>query len=192
MLATARMVFALVVAFWPNQNSMVNNVFFSCTLIGEYKISANEPCFVAERRLVEELGAWSLYCPSLTKSLLLVFWILIAIFGIFLFWIREAVYYITAPSLGRRDCYAKYTASLYFVAQLLGNVDCCLAGWAMWFFCLWIPGNSLSAILDGEGRLTFLNRGEDYVMTMPYAHCKGSGFFSFSKWQSYENRSLLF
>ncbi|NWH74550.1 OSBL8 protein, partial [Piaya cayana] len=33
--------------------------------------------------------------------------------------------------------------------------------------------NSLSAILDGEGRLTFLNRGEDYVMTMPYAHCKG-------------------
>ncbi|XP_015483746.1 oxysterol-binding protein-related protein 8 isoform X2 [Parus major] len=34
-------------------------------------------------------------------------------------------------------------------------------------------GNSLSAILDGEGRLTFLNRGEDYVMTMPYAHCKG-------------------
>ncbi|XP_069485480.1 oxysterol-binding protein-related protein 8 isoform X3 [Ambystoma mexicanum] len=34
-------------------------------------------------------------------------------------------------------------------------------------------GNSLSAILEGEGRLTFLNRGEDYVMTMPYAHCKG-------------------
>uniref|UniRef100_UPI00358FC94E oxysterol-binding protein-related protein 8-like isoform X2 n=1 Tax=Myxine glutinosa TaxID=7769 RepID=UPI00358FC94E len=34
-------------------------------------------------------------------------------------------------------------------------------------------GNSLSAILDGEGTLTFLNRGEDYIMTMPYAHCKG-------------------
>uniref|UniRef100_A0A8C7N9Y8 Oxysterol-binding protein n=1 Tax=Oncorhynchus kisutch TaxID=8019 RepID=A0A8C7N9Y8_ONCKI len=34
-------------------------------------------------------------------------------------------------------------------------------------------GNSLSAILDGEARLTFLNRGEDYVMNMPYAHCKG-------------------
>ncbi|XP_065415396.1 oxysterol-binding protein-related protein 8 isoform X13 [Chrysemys picta bellii] len=34
-------------------------------------------------------------------------------------------------------------------------------------------GNSLSAILDGDGRLMFLNRGEDYVMTMPYAHCKG-------------------
>ncbi|XP_053572742.1 oxysterol-binding protein-related protein 8 isoform X2 [Bombina bombina] len=34
-------------------------------------------------------------------------------------------------------------------------------------------GNSLSAILEGEGRLTFLNRGEDYMMTMPYAHCKG-------------------
>ncbi|KAK2501720.1 hypothetical protein MC885_010194 [Smutsia gigantea] len=35
-------------------------------------------------------------------------------------------------------------------------------------------GNSLSAILEGEARLTFLNRGEDYVMTMPYAHCKAS------------------
>ncbi|XP_076862694.1 oxysterol-binding protein-related protein 8 isoform X3 [Brachyhypopomus gauderio] len=34
-------------------------------------------------------------------------------------------------------------------------------------------GNSLSAILEGEARLTFLNRGEDYVMNMPYAHCKG-------------------
>ncbi|XP_041444530.1 oxysterol-binding protein-related protein 8 isoform X4 [Xenopus laevis] len=34
-------------------------------------------------------------------------------------------------------------------------------------------GNSLSALLEGEGRLTFLNRGEDYLMTMPYAHCKG-------------------
>ncbi|CAH1785610.1 unnamed protein product [Owenia fusiformis] len=34
-------------------------------------------------------------------------------------------------------------------------------------------GNSLSAIMDGQGRLTFLKRGEDYVITMPYAHCKG-------------------
>ncbi|XP_077330275.1 oxysterol-binding protein-related protein 8 isoform X1 [Lithobates pipiens] len=34
-------------------------------------------------------------------------------------------------------------------------------------------GNSLSALLEGDGRLTFLNRGEDYTMTMPYAHCKG-------------------
>uniref|UniRef100_A0A8C9S5D6 Oxysterol-binding protein n=1 Tax=Scleropages formosus TaxID=113540 RepID=A0A8C9S5D6_SCLFO len=34
-------------------------------------------------------------------------------------------------------------------------------------------GNSLSAILDGEARLTFLNRGEDYTMNIPYAHCKG-------------------
>ncbi|KAJ8405324.1 hypothetical protein AAFF_G00323150 [Aldrovandia affinis] len=34
-------------------------------------------------------------------------------------------------------------------------------------------GNSLSALLDGEARLTFLNRGEDYIMNMPYAHCKG-------------------
>lgn len=40
-------------------------------------------------------------------------------------------------------------------------------------FCCLLPGNSLSAILDGEGRLMFLNRGEEYVMTMPYAHCKG-------------------
>lgn len=38
-------------------------------------------------------------------------------------------------------------------------------------------GNSLSAILDGEARLTFLNRGEDYVMNMPYAHCKGERLF---------------
>lgn len=34
-------------------------------------------------------------------------------------------------------------------------------------------GNSLSAILDGEARLNFLNRGEDYIMNIPYAHCKG-------------------
>lgn len=41
---------------------------------------------------------------------------------------------------------------------------------------IFILGNSLSAILEGEARLTFLNRGEDYVMTMPYAHCKGKWF----------------
>ena len=41
---------------------------------------------------------------------------------------------------------------------------------------MFISGNSLSAILEGEARLTFLNRGEDYVMTMPYAHCKGEYF----------------
>ncbi|XP_075568487.1 oxysterol-binding protein-related protein 5 isoform X2 [Pelecanus crispus] len=34
-------------------------------------------------------------------------------------------------------------------------------------------GNSLSALLDGKAKLTFLNRGEDYIITMPYAHCKG-------------------
>nr|XP_033784537.1 oxysterol-binding protein-related protein 5 [Geotrypetes seraphini]XP_033784538.1 oxysterol-binding protein-related protein 5 [Geotrypetes seraphini] len=34
-------------------------------------------------------------------------------------------------------------------------------------------GNSLSAILDGKARLTFLSRNEDYIITMPYAHCKG-------------------
>ena len=35
-------------------------------------------------------------------------------------------------------------------------------------------GNSLSAILDGVCRLVMLNRGEEYTLTMPYAHCKGS------------------
>nr|XP_057931478.1 oxysterol-binding protein-related protein 5 isoform X2 [Doryrhamphus excisus] len=34
-------------------------------------------------------------------------------------------------------------------------------------------GNSLSAILDGKARLLFLSREEAYVITMPYAHCKG-------------------
>uniref|UniRef100_A0A3Q2ZDR8 Oxysterol-binding protein n=1 Tax=Kryptolebias marmoratus TaxID=37003 RepID=A0A3Q2ZDR8_KRYMA len=34
-------------------------------------------------------------------------------------------------------------------------------------------GNSLSAILEGKARLLFLNRDEEYVITMPYAHCKG-------------------
>ncbi|KAJ8406505.1 hypothetical protein AAFF_G00300790 [Aldrovandia affinis] len=34
-------------------------------------------------------------------------------------------------------------------------------------------GNSLSAILDGKARLLFLERDEEYVITMPYAHCKG-------------------
>lgn len=36
-------------------------------------------------------------------------------------------------------------------------------------------GNSLSGILDGLARLTFLKRGEEYRITMPYAHCKGYG-----------------
>lgn len=68
MLATAKMVFALVVAFWPNQNSMVSNggvvwfgwwfvfFFFGCTLTEEYKSSANEFCHVDEGRLLEESG----------------------------------------------------------------------------------------------------------------------------------------
>ncbi|KAM6159008.1 oxysterol-binding protein-related protein 5 isoform 2-T2 [Rhynchocyon petersi] len=34
-------------------------------------------------------------------------------------------------------------------------------------------GNSLSALLEGKATLTFLNRAEDYTITMPYAHCKG-------------------
>lgn len=36
-----------------------------------------------------------------------------------------------------------------------------------------MTGNSLSALLDGSARLTLLPRGEDYIITMPYAHCKG-------------------
>lgn len=34
-------------------------------------------------------------------------------------------------------------------------------------------GNSLSAVMDGSAHLVFLNRGEEYIVTMPYAHCKG-------------------
>ncbi|KAG0726030.1 Oxysterol-binding protein-related protein 8 [Chionoecetes opilio] len=34
-------------------------------------------------------------------------------------------------------------------------------------------GNSTSAILDGNVQVSLLPRGEDYVMNMPYAHCKG-------------------
>ncbi|KAG8438410.1 hypothetical protein GDO86_008912, partial [Hymenochirus boettgeri] len=34
-------------------------------------------------------------------------------------------------------------------------------------------GNSLSAVLDGRATVTLLPREEDYIITMPYAHCKG-------------------
>ncbi|XP_037373293.1 oxysterol-binding protein-related protein 5 isoform X2 [Talpa occidentalis] len=34
-------------------------------------------------------------------------------------------------------------------------------------------GNSLSALLDGKATLTFPGLGEEYSLTMPYAHCKG-------------------
>jgi hypothetical protein len=34
-------------------------------------------------------------------------------------------------------------------------------------------GNSVSALMDGHVKLTLLNRNEDYVMTLPYANCKG-------------------
>ncbi|XP_028417007.1 oxysterol-binding protein-related protein 8-like isoform X2 [Dendronephthya gigantea] len=34
-------------------------------------------------------------------------------------------------------------------------------------------GNSTSAIMDGLANLTLLPHGEDYVISMPYAHCKG-------------------
>lgn len=40
--------------------------------------------------------------------------------------------------------------------------------------CPAVVGNSLSAILDGKARLLFMSRGEEYVITMPYAHCKGN------------------
>ncbi|KMQ97379.1 oxysterol-binding protein 8 [Lasius niger] len=43
------------------------------------------------------------------------------------------------------------------------------------FRCYWQHpnGNSTSAVLDGVAVLTMLPRGEDYTMTIPYAHCKG-------------------
>lgn len=34
-------------------------------------------------------------------------------------------------------------------------------------------GNSTSAILDGTAKLNLLPRGEEYALTLPYAHCKG-------------------
>ncbi len=34
-------------------------------------------------------------------------------------------------------------------------------------------GNSLSAIMVGNARLTLLARGENYIVSLPYAHCKG-------------------
>lgn len=34
-------------------------------------------------------------------------------------------------------------------------------------------GNSVSAIMEGQMKLILLNRGEEYVITMPYANCKG-------------------
>lgn len=39
--------------------------------------------------------------------------------------------------------------------------------------CSVLAGNSLSALLDGKAKLTFLNRKEEYTLTMPYAHCRG-------------------
>ena len=34
-------------------------------------------------------------------------------------------------------------------------------------------GNSTSAILEGTATISLLPRGEEYLMTLPYAHCKG-------------------
>jgi hypothetical protein len=34
-------------------------------------------------------------------------------------------------------------------------------------------GNSVSAILDGKLKLIFINRNEEYFITLPYANCKG-------------------
>ena len=39
-------------------------------------------------------------------------------------------------------------------------------------------GNSTSAILDGVATLSLLTRGEDYNMSMPYAHCKVQHWFT--------------
>jgi len=47
-----------------------------------------------------------------------------------------------------------------------------------------LKGNSLSAILDGKARLLFLPRDEEYIITMPYAHCKGDGLQSESKFHN--------
>lgn len=42
-----------------------------------------------------------------------------------------------------------------------------------WVTCLNCAGNSSSAILDGSATMTLLRFGEEYVMSLPYAHCKG-------------------
>lgn len=34
-------------------------------------------------------------------------------------------------------------------------------------------GNSVSAVLDGNAKVLLLKHGEEYCVTMPYAHCKG-------------------
>lgn len=36
-----------------------------------------------------------------------------------------------------------------------------------------LSGNSLSAIMVGSAKVTLLTRGENYLVTLPYAHCKG-------------------
>lgn len=43
-------------------------------------------------------------------------------------------------------------------------------------------GNSTSAILEGVAQLTLLPRGENYTLSMPYAHCKNNlkAFLDFS------------
>lgn len=56
-------------------------------------------------------------------------------------------------------------------------------------YIVYTLGNSLSAILDGEARLTFLNRGEDYVMNMPYAHCKGQSA-CYTSWSHFSSAFL--
>lgn len=61
--------------------------------------------------------------------------------------------------------------SLSFLMIYTGNWYLC--SWTWCFLCPAAVGNSLSAILDGKARLLFLSRDEEYVITMPYAHCKG-------------------
>lgn len=60
----------------------------------------------------------------------------------------------------------------FFIRIYTGNWYLC--SWTWCFLCPAAVGNSLSAILDGKARLLFLSRDEEYVITMPYAHCKGN------------------
>ena len=53
-----------------------------------------------------------------------------------------------------------------------------------------ISGNSLSAIFLGVARLSFLDRGEEYYITMPYAHCKGRQQ-SYGPWAFFYGCSFL-
>ncbi|GFG28685.1 hypothetical protein Cfor_05970 [Coptotermes formosanus] len=84
------------------------------------------------------------------------------------------------PILGETfRCYWKHpngSRTFYLAEQVNGDVYLIL-GLRIVFGTLFPPqkgsGNSTSAILDGVALLTLLPRGEDYSITIPYAHCKG-------------------